>query len=93
MRGKDAEQGSNRATDGELRPVADGNIRLEQFLEALKPRNLHRKLLVCATDASGTLEAPGILTDKHEFICAKKIRVPPKKRQIHMIDKDDETLL
>ena len=28
MRGKDAEQGSNRATEGELRSVADANIRL-----------------------------------------------------------------
>ena len=68
MRGRDAEQGSNRATEGELRPVADGNIRLEQFLEALKPRNLHRKLLVCATDADGTLEAPGVLPDKYEVV-------------------------
>ena len=40
---------------------------LEQFLEALKPRNLHRKLLVCATDAGGTLEAPGVLPHKHAF--------------------------
>ncbi len=41
---------------------------LEQFLEALKPCNLHRKLLVCATDAGGTLEAPGVLPNKHEFV-------------------------
>ena len=40
---------------------------LGQFLETLKPRNLHRNLWVSATNAYEILIAPGGLTDKHKF--------------------------